>query len=153
MKKKRILSNRCLSLAIAGIMAFTGFGICDGAFASEIDPEDYVEINGDAPVAKQADDPDAEEKSLNEEPSEKELAEIRAQQGLSALAVERAEDNMLFKDGDVVFADMSIRTKKGEPMEIYHTANQSLYGYDTVQGSCADATHLYYVLYNRKVEN
>ena len=42
---------------------------------------------------------------------------------------------------------------KGKKIELRARTKQSMFGYDTVQGSCTDGTYGYYVMYKRSVEN
>ena len=42
---------------------------------------------------------------------------------------------------------------KGKKIELRSRTKQSMFGYDTVQGSCTDGTYGYYIMYKRSVEN
>ena len=44
-------------------------------------------------------------------------------------------------------------TKNGKVFDLREAAGQSLYGYDTLQGACANDGYVYYTLYDRNKEN
>lgn len=50
-------------------------------------------------------------------------------------------------------ASMTLITQNGEAFDFRAAAGQKLYGYDTLQGACANGGFAYLTLYNRLVEN
>ena len=54
---------------------------------------------------------------------------------------------------DSTAATSSFKDKNGKTLELYRKAGQKLYGYDTMQGGVSDGTYLYYILYNRGIED
>jgi hypothetical protein len=50
------------------------------------------------------------------------------------------------------YKTMTLLKKDGKRFELYTPAGQKLYGYDTLQGACANGGYGYFALYNRNVE-
>lgn len=54
--------------------------------------------------------------------------------------------------GNTKYASATYLKKGTKAFELRTQTKQSVYGYDTLQGSCTDGKYAYYVMYNRKVE-
>ena len=76
-----------------------------------------------------------------------------------AAAVMMMAAAMLFSSAGAAFAEPILRNdtmtpllKNGVPFDLTAEAGQRLYGYDTLQGACANGGYAYYALFNRDVD-
>lgn len=58
----------------------------------------------------------------------------------------------VFAEPILGYSSQVILTKNGKAFDLREEAGQSLYGYDTLQGACANDGYLYYTLYDRNKE-